>query len=293
MPRSRPPSTRRSVPISVVWVTPGTYAPFSIGPSAPSNLRILGDGTGPITINTSSGPVQITNVPATSGIEIGNMTIGSAATAQSAIVISNSLAPVVLDELTVASAPSHAAISVSGSPGVAIQRCDVAGGPGVLAAASSYVALSRGSLSSLVSTGSTIEITNLVPGSVSVNPAGSLIAHAGLMPNLELPEYPRLSFGVTLFFDGFPGQPVTLLVSSRLGFLTAPPLTEMPILFDISGVTILPPIPTDPAGHFQTSFELPPVAALLGSSYVLQAAAINPATGSYRLSNVATMVALP
>ena len=67
----------------------------------------------------------------------------------------------------------------------------------------------------------------------------------------------------------------------------------MPILLDISGVTILPPIPTDPAGHVQTSFELPPVAALLGSSFVIQAAVVNPVTGSYRLSNVATMVALP
>ena len=198
-----------------------------------------------------------------------------------------------LDELTVASAPSHAAISVSGSTGVAIQRCHVTGGPGVLAAASSYVALSRGSLSSLVSTSSTIEMTDLVPGSVNVTPAGSLIAHAGLMPTLELPEYPRLSFGVTLFFDGFPGAPVILVVTSRLGFLTAPPFVEMPILLDLSGVEILPALPTDPAGHFQTSFEFPPVAGLLGSSFVLQAAVVNPLTGAFRLSNVASMVALP
>ena len=163
----------------------------------------------------------------------------------------------------------------------------------MLVAAGSYVALSGGTLSSLVSTGSTIEITALVPGSVSVTPAGSLIAHAGLMPALDLPEYPRLSYGATLAYDGFPGQPVTLLVSTRLGFLTVPPLAEMPILFDIADVFIFPPIPTDGAGHFQTSFELPPIAALLGSSYVVQAAAVNPVTGAFRLSNVASMAALP
>jgi hypothetical protein len=280
-------------PISIVWVTPGTYAPFSIGPAAPSNLRIVGDGSGPILVDTSSGPIQIANVPATSAIEIGDLAIGNAATAQSAIVITNSLGPVVLDELAVASAPSHAAVSVSGSPGVAIQRSNVAGGPGVLAAASSYVALGGGSLSSLVSTGSTIEIAGLVPGSVSVTPAGSLIAHAGLMPVLDLPEYPRLSFGSTLTYDGFPGQPVIFAISSRLGFLTVPPVAEMPILFDIADVFLFPPLPTSPAGHFQSAFELPPIAALLGSSYVVQGATVNPVTGAFRLSNVASMAALP
>ena len=35
-------------PNSVVWVTPGTYASFTIGATAvPSNLRILGDGDRP------------------------------------------------------------------------------------------------------------------------------------------------------------------------------------------------------------------------------------------------------
>jgi hypothetical protein len=45
---------------SVVWVIPGNYDSFTIGGTAvPSNLRILGDGSGPVNISTANGPIQI------------------------------------------------------------------------------------------------------------------------------------------------------------------------------------------------------------------------------------------
>ena len=280
-------------PDSVVWVTPGTYAPFTVGAAAPSNLRILGDGTGPVDVDTTSGPVQIAGVPATSGIEIGHLTIGSAATAQSAIVISNCACVVVLDELVVRSDATHAAVSVSASPGVAIQGCDAAGGPGVSASGSSFVAISRGLLDSLVSTASTIETTGIVPGSVNVTPPGSLIAHPGVMLAVDVPEYPRLSSPLTFTFDGFPSSSFTLVVATRLGFLSVPGVVEMPVLFDFAGATLLPPLPTSPSGHFEVTFEFPPVAASLGTTYIIQAAMVNPGNGQFRVSNVASMVLMP
>jgi hypothetical protein len=281
-----------TAPSSVVWVTPGTYASFSIGASAPSNLHILGDGTGPITVDTASGPIQISGVPASSGIELSNLSVGSATTPQQAIVVTSCACPVVLDQLAVSCDGSHTAIQVSGSPATAIQRSAIGGGTGLSVSGGSSVAISRGSLSSLVSTGSTIEMTALIPGSVSVTPVSSLVTHAGLMPDVNLPELAHLSQPSALFLDAFPNSPFIVIASPRLGFASVPML-EMPALVDQSLMALLPVMSTDALGQAVVGFNISPLAALLGFTYVVQVGVLDPVGGHWRLSNVETMVAMP
>jgi hypothetical protein len=279
-------------PHSVVWVLPGTYPSFSIGASAPSNLHILGEGASPVTISTSSGPIQISNVPASGGIELSNLVVGSAATAQDGIVITGCAAPIVLDELTVSSDGAHTAVQVVASPATAIQRSAIQGGTGLLVSAGSSVAISRGSLSSLVSTGSTIEMTSLAPGSVSVTPPASLITRTGLMPDIDLPDLVRLSFPSALIVDAFPNAPYIVIAAPRLGFTTVSPF-EMPVLIDSTGMVQLPIDFTDASGQDVVGLEVPPDATLLGFTYVVQIGAFDASSNNWRFSNVETMVTLP
>jgi hypothetical protein len=282
-------------PNSIVWVTPGNYDSFTIGATAPSNLRILGDGSGPVNVSTANGPIQILNVPASSGVELSNLTVGSAVVPQDGIVITGCAGPVVLDEVDVSCDGTHAAISVSAAPKAAIQRCDIQGGTGLSVSNASYVAISRGSLSSLLSTGSTIEMSTLTPGSVNVSPASSLITRTGLMPEINLPEFVRLSFPDALFLSAQPNAPFVIGASPRLGFQapTATTTFEMPFLLDPFMLAELPMMVTDGLGAAIVGFEVAPLASLLGFSFTVQVVVGDPVTGTPRLSNVESMVCLP
>ena len=280
-------------PNSVVWVTPGNYDSFTIGATAlPSNLRILGDGTGPVNVSTANGPVQIMNVPAASGVEVSNLSIGGPGSSQNGIAITGCMGPVVLDELSVSCDGTHAAISVSSSAATAIQRSNIAGGTGLSVAGGSYVAVSRGSLSSLVSTGSTVEMAMLTPGSTNVSPPASLITRTGLMPDIDLPEFISLSLPSALFLDAQPNAPFVIAASPRLGFQTLPGW-EMPFLLDQVALAQLPTMFTDGLGLASVGFEVPPVAALLGFSFTVQAVVGDPISGVLRFSNVESMVCIP
>jgi hypothetical protein len=281
-----------TAPNSVVWVTPGVYPAFSVGASAPSNLHILGDGTGTVAVDTAGGPVQISNVPASSAVELSNLTIGSAQTAQDAIVISSCAGAVVLDQVDVLCDGTHTGIQVAGSTSVAIQRSAIGGAPGLLVQAGSHVALSRGSVTSLTATTSTIEMAGVTPGAVNVTPAGALVIRPGVMPGLDLPEFPRLSIPQALFVDAFPNSPYILIASPRLGFTTVNPF-EMPVLIDVMGMVQLPIHFTDASGQGVIGFEISPDPVLLGFTYVVQLGALDPSTNNWRFSNVETMVAMP
>jgi hypothetical protein len=278
---------------SIVWVTPGNYDSFTIGATAvPANLRILGDGTGPVNISTANGPIQILNVAAAKGVELSNLTIGSAGTAQSGIMVSNCAGPVVLDELQVSCAAGHTAIAVASSTATAIQRSAISGGVGLDVTNASYVAISRGSLSSLVSTASTIEISTLTPGSVNVTPPSSLITRTGIMPDVDLPEFIPLSLPSGLILDAQPNAPFVIGTSRKLGF-QADPLWDMPFLLELADTVQLPMMMTDGLGHAFVPFEVSPIASVLGFTFTVQVVVADPVTFTPRLSNVESMVCVP
>jgi hypothetical protein len=280
-------------PNSVVWVTPGTYPSFTIGAAAvPSNLRILADDAGPVLIDTSAGPIRIMNVPAASGVELSNLIVGSPGTAQDGIVVTNCACPIVLDEIDVSCDAGHVAVSVSNAPATAIQRSVIQGGTGLQVSSGSYVAISRGSLSSLVSTGSTIEISTLTPGSVNVTPAGSLVTRAGMMPEIDLPELVRISAPSALFLHAAPNAPFTIMASPRLGFQTGS-YYEMPFLLDVSGTVQLPLEMTDWQGFAAKGFEVRPAPVVFGFAFTVQVVVADPVTGALQLSNVESMCCVP
>ena len=273
-------------------MTPGNYASFTIGSSAPLNLHIAGDGTGPVTVDTSSGPVVIANVPAANGVEIGGLTIGSASTAQPGVQVTSCAGVVVLDALTVACNGTQTAMAVSGSPKVAVQRCAISGGTGLSVTTSSHVGLSKGSLSSLVATGSTIEMTDLTPGSVSVTPAGSLLTRGGVMPNMIVNRFASMAAPQIMTIDAFPNAMYIPVASPTMTFTTMAGF-EMPILIDPTYVFQFTPMMTDATGHGVSPFEIEPALVLLGFTYVAQVVCVDPSTGTLRMSNMVTVTSMP
>ena len=114
-------------------MTPGTYASFTIGATAvPSNLRILGDDSGPVNIATAHGPIQIMNVPAATRRRAQQPDVGSAATAQNGIVITNCACPIVLDEVDVScDADAHRDLGLGVSRRPRSSARDIQGGTGL------------------------------------------------------------------------------------------------------------------------------------------------------------------
>jgi hypothetical protein len=277
---------------SVVWVTPGTYAAFSIGPSAPQNLHVVGDGTGTVTINTSSGPVVIANVPASNGVALGRLSIGTASSRQNGVHVTGCTGVVVLDALVVACNGTHTAIQVSGSPRVAVQRCTISGGTGLSASSGSHVGLSKGSLSSLVATGSTVEMADLTPGSVSATPAGSLLTRGGLMPTMTAPRFASMGHSHVLTVDAFPNGLYLPVASPTMAYPGVSGV-QMPILVDPDSLLSLPPMTTDALGHAVVPFEIEPAVGSLGSTFVAQVACVVPVSGAVRMSNAVTVTVMP
>ena len=144
-----------------------------------------------------------------------------------------------------------------------------------------------------MSTGSTIEISTLTPGSVSVSPASSLITRTGLMPDINLPEFVSLSMPTALFLKAQPNAPYVIGASPRLGFQNGGSVFEMPFLLDSVAFVQLPTMFTDGLGFAAVGFEVSPVAALLGFSFTVQVVVGDPVTGTPRLSNVESMVCIP
>jgi hypothetical protein len=252
----------------------------------------MGDGTGAAVVDTTSGPIQISSVAASNAVELSDLIVGSQFVAEPAIQVSGCAGVVVFDALTIGCDAAHTAVSVSSSPGVAVQRCAISGGTGLSVSTASHVALSSGSLTSLVSTMSTIEMANLTPGSMSVSPAGSVTSRGGLMPDLILPEFASMAHPQALTIDAFPNAPYIVVWSSALKFNGFPQF-EMPVLIDTSNMLMLAPHVTDAVGHGVIGFEIEPQAFLLGYTYVVQAGCLDPVAGTWRFSNVETMVSMP
>ncbi len=279
-------------PDSVVWVTPGAYLPFTIGPAGPTNLRLVG-GPG-VTVNTATGPVVVTGIGAGRVIEIDGLAIGTTSTANDGVQVTNCAGTVILDAVTAQAGPTKAAMRVTNSQAVAIQSCLMTGSPGLQLASGSTVAASRGTLNSVVATTSSLQLCDLVPGSQTITPPSTVTTFPGPMPLITLPTLPHLGTNYTFACDAFPNGTVLIAASLNAAYVASLGVGfDMPFLLDPASIVLLPPVNADALGHVSLGFALEPTSILLGVNLRVQALCQNPLTSMFRFTNLATMTGMP
>ncbi len=279
-------------PRPVISVAPGTYASFSVTPGIGGVLRIAADGTGPVVIDTNLAPVQLLNLGATESVELSDLTIGDGSGTNAGIVIQNVIATVVLDELVVQGGAGAAGVLVDASGQVAVQRSALTGSPGLDVSNGSLVFASKGSTSAFSVRGFSTATTCELTGTPTVEPGSTLNALAGVMPDVDLPEFAALGGSFTVTVSGDLGNLWFLLYSFDLSWLPLPaPGFEMVGLGGLS-VTILQ------SGFFGGSASaalplgLPAAPSFAGLPIVLQSVGVNPVSTVVRFSNVASIVGL-
>jgi len=156
----------------------------------------------------------------------------------------------------------------------------------------SHVALSKGSLSSLLATSSTIEMADLTPGSVSVTPAGSLQMRSGLMPNMNVSRFVSMAHPQVMTIDAAPDAVYIPVASPHMAYSSMASVA-MPILVVPCNVFVLQSGMTDGAGHGTWAFEIEPALVLLGFTYVAQVVVVDPMSSALLMSNMVTVTSMP
>ena len=134
---------------TVISVAAGSYPAFQIDAPGVPILRVLADGSGPIAIDASAGPLTVQNVGFGQLVELSGLDVSGGAGAP-AVLLANNLGTLLLDGLDVVGG-GGGGLELQSSFTVAVQRCDLAGGgqPGLRASGASRAYVGRGSLDAL------------------------------------------------------------------------------------------------------------------------------------------------
>jgi hypothetical protein len=276
--------------IPVISVEGGTYPSFTIGAGVTYTVRILADGSGPVIIDTTTGPVTISGLPGTGAIEMSDLVIGDAGSPNKGLVIENCDGIVILDESVVHGGAGLPGVHVSNSSKVAIQRSDMDGTPGLLADLGTTMIASKGSLDAIELADASFVRTAELPAPSTVEAGSTLTVLAGVMSGIDAPEFPKLGEPFTLTLTGEPGGTWVLNVSLGFGWHDFPGA-----LWELVGIASLPlnvlfvdgPMP---GGTLPIPSSMPPDAVLYGFPIVLQTVVVHPGTGVRRWSNVISLV---
>ena len=273
-----------------VVVEPGVYPSFTVTPNgAVGTLRILGDGTGPVAIDTTLGPIVIEGFGPTDSLEISGLTIGGGTSTNGGVVVQNCTGVILLDDLAVTGAAGTSGILVDASSQVAIQRTDMVGEPGLRVQFGSTTIASRGSLDELeVLSTSSVRLCQL-PTSSTVDPDALLIEYGGIMPDIEAPQFVALEEPFDLDLTGPPFGIYFMILPKGLGWLDLPALNiQMVGLIDFVGFVILANGNLDPGGIGTLPLVIPGNGKFFGTPVVFQMVTVNPATLTFRYSNAAS-----
>lgn len=280
---------------TVITVEPGTYPAFTVAPPPGTSLRVIGDGTGPVIVDASIGPVLIHDTDFTKTVELRNLEIRPGSIAHASLQIVNCQGPVILDSLAVEGGTGRPGASLVASTAVTFQRCHLTGTPGLDEASGSAAYVSRGSLEAVaVSGASTATLCQVIPGSIQVSPDSTLLQLPGIMPDIDLhPFFPTGSL-VNLRFEASAATPWFLAFALGTQWTPLPGSpTDMVLLLDSGTLTALAQSTTDAAGRDVFQAFIPGQVGFEGLAVSLQALAYEPSTGSFRFSNVSTMIGLP
>ncbi|MGH7149188.1 MAG: hypothetical protein ACREIU_00745, partial [Planctomycetota bacterium] len=255
--------------------------------------------TGPIAVDTTSGPVTITGIAAVpNGVVLEDLSIGSSSTASTGLLSLGNAGLVLLDNLTVSAGPGFDAIRVDNGPRTAIQGCAISGGTGLRARNGSTVYLSLGSVNSLVVENSaTVRHCQVTPGSTTVQPGSTVQVLPGTMPVIGFPKIAELGDLLPITLTGPAGAPFGLRLGTTNGWfdLQAALGLDMIFLLDLLGSFPFGSGTLDAVnGTYGLSVPIPNAPALVGFPFSIQAAVITsfaPLGG--RISTRRDLVLLP
>lgn len=276
----------------VILVQPGSYPHFSVTPNSPTKLRILADGTGLVSIDTTKGPVSIAGRTLGQVVELRGLDVGATSAAHPAMQITNCQGLVIVDDSTIRGADNQPGLFVTQSTAVALQGCELTGSPGLLAAGASTAIASRGVIDSLTLTGaSTLTLCQVDLTTRKVAIDSTLSELDGLMPNIEGTAFHSWAAPLEMKLETFVHGPLVFMISADNLWRTGTNF-EMAVLLSASTLLVSVPAVADSRGASAMSFALPKSVSLLGVPFPTQFAALDPVTSTVRLSNARTFVIL-
>jgi hypothetical protein len=283
-----------AAPFTIVSVAPGNYPAFTIGAAAPYGLRVAGDGTGMVTIDTRLQPVLVYGLPVSGAVELADLTIGSPGSSSVGLAVASCAGLVLLDELVVHGGVGQAGILVAASTRTAIQRSDLDGTPGLKLIGASNAIASGGTLDELVLAGSSVLTSCQLVTSGTIAPGSTHTALGGVMPSVTMPRLVHVGAPFTITLEGTPSQLLLCCVSIQLGYLQpAKPKLEMALIASVPAGLLIPLGPLPLGGSLVLSSSLPPSGALLGAPLVIQVITADTSTGTFRFGHAATVVPVP
>ena len=281
-------------PDTIVRVAPGSYPAFSIGASAPYGLRVTGDGTGPVTIDTATQSVKVEGLPASGAVELVGLTIGSPGSANVGLLVNACAGLVLLDDLVVHGGAGKPGLRVVASSRTVVQSAAIDGMPGLRLDNGARVVASRGTLDEFALAGSSQLTTCQLAASGTLNPGSTHVPLPGVMPDVTVPLFVELQTPFAITLEGAPSQPAWLCVSIPFGSgSTAGPQLEMAPLADLAGGVLVPLGLLPGSGSLVLSASLPGQEALLGLPLVVQILTQDSISHSWRAGQAATLIGWP
>ncbi|MFQ5558786.1 MAG: hypothetical protein ACE5GB_14925, partial [Acidimicrobiales bacterium] len=272
----------------VISVATGTYPSFTITGGLGTMVRIYADGSGPVIIDTTTGPVQILNLTAFDSAELSDLVIGNGASSNIGVLIQNCQGLVILDELEVHGGIGQPGIDVSASVRTTIQKSVVDGTPGVLTENGSLMFMSRGSLDDLEVTGISDATTCQLVTVSTVAPGSSLTELTGTMPDVAVTEFPGLGGPFVVDLQAHPGVLFGLAYSVSVGWAQIPGFEMVGLVNLLTAVPLAQGVL--PTGTKTLNLNLPATGAIWGLPIGLQMVAIDLSNVTLRFSNLATII---
>jgi hypothetical protein len=277
-----------------VRVSPGSYPAFSIGATAPYGLRVTGDGTGPVTIDTTTQAVKVEGLPASGAVELVGLTIGDPGSGNVGLLVNGCAGLVLVDEVVLHGGVGKAGLRVSASSRTVVQSADIDGEPGLRLDNGARVIASRGTLDEFALAGMSQLTTCQLAASGTLNPGSVHVPLAGVMPDVTAPLFVKLKTPFALTLEGEPAQPAWLCVSIPFGPAPAAgPKLEMALLADLGGGVLVPLGLLPGSGSLVLPANLPGADALLGLPLVVQVLTQDTSVHTWRAGQAATIVGWP
>ncbi len=279
-------------PGGTVVVESGTYAAFTVD----KPIRILPDGSGPVTIDTSAASLVVRDVPAGAGdVVLQDLVVGSA-TAPFGMTVDNCDNRVLLDGLQVAAGVGVPGLVVADSRLTAVQRCDFVGEPGLRydAGAAGYFSASTVDDLEVVGISDVVACDVVVGGQLTKGVGSSLTLQPGTMPTLQTTGGWVGDKPVEVEVATNPGSFFAMVYSLRRDFadLTAVfPLDMVLLVEQTQSVSVLSGL-MGPSGRLQSQLVAPGGAPGWGLSIPLQVLELR-LDGTGRLGTSRDLVFLP
>jgi len=278
----------------IVLVATGTYPSFSVTKA----LRVRSDGTGPIAIDTSGGPIVVAGIPPLPGgvVVLEDLQVGTAGTASDGIVCLANAGLVVLDNLTVGAATGFDAVRIDGSAQTAVQSCSLAGDVGLRVRNSSTTYLSLGSVDDLaVESNSKVVRAGVTPGTSLVSPGSTVTALAGVMPTISFAKNAEPGSMTALTVTGVPAAPYGLRLAAQNGWLDLSLALNIDMIFllNLAGSVPFAGGVLDGMGTASLNIPIPTSALLVGYPFSIQGVELLFAAPFGRITNLRDLVIVP